>query len=142
MHLSFDKQTVYFTVSSPIELLMQKSYNSTQAPLDFYINGAATQIIYRLDDQANVTITGNTTLTGLTQGTHSINIYTTDTEGHWVNFDAATFNVTLPASNTKPSMSQIPLLAVVVLSIAVSAISITSNLRKRKKKQAAAPFYK
>lgn len=72
----FDSQTVHFTVLSPIVVLMEnQTYNSTEIPLSFYVNGAASQIAYSLDNQANVTITGNTTLTGLTEGTHRITIY-------------------------------------------------------------------
>ena len=66
---SVDNQTVYFTVVSPIQLLIKnQTYNSTEIPLNFYMNDKVSQITYNLDNQANVTISGNTTLTGLAEG--------------------------------------------------------------------------
>ena len=102
---SVDNQTVYFTVVSPIQLLMEnQTYNSTEIPLNFYMNDKVSQIAYNLDNQANVTISGNTTLIGLTEGSHSISIYASDAEGHWVNFDTATFTIIKPASDANSSV--------------------------------------
>jgi hypothetical protein len=142
IHRGFDSQRVYFSVLSPIVLFMHQSYNTTEIPLDFSINDTASPIIYSLDSQANVTISGNTTITGLTEGTHSINIVTPDAEWHWVNFDTATFNVTLPSPNPKPSLTSPTLLLLTVLLSIVAAISIMIFLRKRGVKQPIIFFYK
>ena len=99
-----DSQTIHFSIISPLVLLMEEVYNSSEIPLIFYANDTATQISYSLDNQANVTISGNTTLTGLTEGLHSINVYTPNEEGHWVNFDTATFTVTKPVPSPTPTL--------------------------------------
>jgi hypothetical protein len=130
---SLDSQTVYFTVLSPIVLLMQESYNSTVVPLDFYINGSASQIVYSLDNQANTTIAGNTTLTGLPEGTHTIDIYTPDDIGRWVNFDTITFNVINPSSSPlSPFAAPNHLQLASLVGVVAVAVSLLMVLRKRK----------
>ena len=130
----FDSQTVYFTVLSPIALLIEnETYNSTEIPLNFYVNGATSQIAYSLDNQANVTINGNTTLTGLTEGTHSITVYSNDTSGNLTNFDFTTFTIAKPS----PSPSSYPpisesMLFILMMSLVLAAITILLFLRKRK----------
>jgi hypothetical protein len=128
---SFDSQTVHFTVVSPLVLLTRnETYNSTEIPLNFYVRGEASQIVYNLDNQANVTIFGNTTLQGFTEGLHSINIYTPDEEGHWVNYDTVTFIVT--KSVPTPISSPIPFLLMGFLFIAIVAIPLLLFFRRRK----------
>lgn len=45
---SFDSETVHFAVLSPIALLREKNqtYNTTEIPLDYHINGTTSQIAY------------------------------------------------------------------------------------------------
>jgi parallel beta-helix repeat protein len=50
--------------------------------LNFTIDFKASWIGYSLEDQANVTITGNTTLTNLSYGWHHIIVYANDTSGN------------------------------------------------------------
>ncbi len=56
----------------------ETDYSAGEIALDFVIDKRPTWIGYSLDGQNNITITGNTTLTNLKTGTHSITIYTTD----------------------------------------------------------------
>ena len=51
-------------------------------PLTFTVNETTLWIGYSLDRQENVTITGNTTLTDLSYGIHSVTIYANDTAGN------------------------------------------------------------
>jgi len=139
VHLYFDSQTVYFTVVSPVSLLMEnKAYNTTEIPLSFHINGTASQIAYNIDNQANMTITGNTTLTGLTEGTHTITVYTNDTSGQLTNFDSATFTVNTPSPSQDPSMSPNPevLLLILLLALALTATATILYLRKKRTQRA------
>ena len=53
----------------------------TNIPLTFAVNGTTSWIGYSLDNQANITVDGNTTLTGLSYGQHSIVVYANDTSG-------------------------------------------------------------
>jgi parallel beta-helix repeat protein len=58
------------------------TYVVSDVPLTFTINETASWMGYSLDGQANVTITGNTTLTSLSEGVHSIVVSANDTAGN------------------------------------------------------------
>jgi parallel beta-helix repeat protein len=59
-----------------------KTYAKTDVPLIFTVNETTSWMGYSLDGQANVTILGNTTLTGLSEGSHDIIVYANDTFGN------------------------------------------------------------
>ena len=59
-----------------------KTYYTTSIPLNFIIDEKMSWIAYSLDNKPNVTITGNTTLTGLAYDSHKIIIYANDTAGN------------------------------------------------------------
>ncbi|UCD96662.1 MAG: hypothetical protein JSV35_01010, partial [Candidatus Bathyarchaeota archaeon] len=77
-------EAVYFTVIdtiSPIITLitpLNETYSTITIPLTYHTNEVLAWTAYSLDHGANVPITGNTTLTGLGEGSHSIRIYGTD----------------------------------------------------------------
>jgi len=56
-----------------------KTYSTSSIPLTFTVNEATSWIGYSLNNQKNVTIAGNTTLTYLLEGTYSSVIYANDT---------------------------------------------------------------
>ena len=58
------------------------TYDTTNVSLIFTVNKATSWIRYSLDGAANVTITGNTTLTSLSHGSHHIVVYANDTHGN------------------------------------------------------------
>jgi parallel beta-helix repeat protein len=55
-----------------------QEYNETAVPLIFTVNKPTVWLGYSLDGQENVTVTGNTTLTGLSAGLHNVNVYARD----------------------------------------------------------------
>lgn len=55
-----------------------KIYSENSTPLTFTVNKPTCWIGYSLDGQANATITGNTTLSDLSDGQHSIIVYARD----------------------------------------------------------------
>ena len=77
---------VYFTIDTPprISILSpeNKTYDTTDIPLNFTVNETASWIAYSLDSQANVTIAGNTTLSELSYGSHSLIVYAKDVAGN------------------------------------------------------------
>jgi len=78
--------TSFFTINyaSPyISILTPKTqeYNTTDIPITFTIDKPVSTINYKLDGKANVPINGNTTLIGLSEGTHIIAIYANDVFG-------------------------------------------------------------
>jgi len=105
--------TVYFTVDTVfpnIEILSpeNKTYAVTDVPLSFTVDEATSWMGYSLDGQANVTITGNTTLSGLLDGSHYVVVYANDTAGNMGTSNMVYFTVdTTPPNIT--DVSQIPL---------------------------------
>ncbi len=66
-----------------------KTYDSSDLPLDFSVNESVSKLTYVLDNKTNATITGNTTLTGLSYGEHNLTVYVWDIAG---NIGAETIN--------------------------------------------------
>ncbi len=59
-----------------------KTYTVNNVSLTYTVSEAASWVGYSLDGQANVTIAGNTTLTGLSDGSHNLTVYANDTAGN------------------------------------------------------------
>jgi len=77
-----------------------QTYNQSVLPLSFNFNESTSWMGYSLDNKANATFLGNTTLENLTEGLHSLVIYANDTVGNMGKSDTVSFNV-----NTQPSSS-------------------------------------
>ena len=73
-----------------------KTFVRSTVPLDFTVNDLVTQTSYSLDGQDNVTITGNTTLTGLSNGEHNVTVYYADIIGNVGASETAYFNIDIP----------------------------------------------
>jgi len=84
------------TILSPQNI----TYNTNPA-LTFTLSEPTSWIGYSLDNLPNVTITGNTTLTGLTQGSHNVRVYANDTSGFMGASNKVFFSVdTIPPTIT------------------------------------------
>lgn len=110
---------LYFAINDGIApailnpLIENKIYTQNSLPLNLTIDQPTSWIGYSLDNQANVSITENTTLTGLTDGSHSIIVYANDTAGNMGNSQTITFTV----DRTEP-------FPCVTIIIAISSIAI------------------
>ena len=110
----YNATTVTFTIdtTSPSIQIIQpenKTYNTTNIPLNFTLTEPST-IRYSIDKQDNITLAGNTTLTGLPDGLHNITIYANDTAGNMGKSDVVFFTVATqplpsPSPNSTPSNS-------------------------------------
>jgi len=69
------------------------TYTTRSVDLIFTTNRPTSWVGYSLDNQENVTITGNTTLTDLIDGTHSIIVHANDTYGNTVSSDKIYFTI-------------------------------------------------
>ncbi len=83
----FSLKTVEFIVDrSPPAItqlsIVNQTYNNPDVPLSFCIDSEPSWIAYDLDNKGNITIQGNTTITNLTSGSHSIVIFANDTSGN------------------------------------------------------------
>jgi parallel beta-helix repeat protein len=79
--------TVYFTVDTVLPLIevlspKNKTYAVADVPLSFTVSEATAWMGYSLDGQTNVTVSGNTTLAGLSEGIHAITVYAEDATGN------------------------------------------------------------
>ena len=72
------------------------TYTTTSTPLTFTVDEETSWIGYSLDNQANITITENTTLTGLSEGTHHITVYANDSSGNMGASETVYFTIALP----------------------------------------------
>ncbi len=84
------------------------TYNNTNLSLNFTVSKLPFWTAYSLDNQANTTIIGNTTLTGLTEGPHSIVVYANDTAGNMGKSDTVFFTINMPTPSPTPSPSASP----------------------------------
>jgi hypothetical protein len=96
-----ENSSVQFTVdtSPPIisELsIANKTYNDQNVPLSFNLNENASWIAYDLDNHGNTTLQGNTTLTRLSIGSHSIVVYANDTLGNMGKSEMIYFTIKEP----------------------------------------------
>jgi parallel beta-helix repeat protein len=92
--------------SDPVEILIlcpqNTTYNVTPVSLTFTINESTSWMGYSLDNQSNVTISGNKTLTGLSVGQHSIIVCANDTLGNMVSSNIVYFTIVQPRTVIVP----------------------------------------
>ena len=120
VNFSTDTISPSFAILSP----ENKTYATTDVPLNLTVNEAGSQITYSLDGQGNVTIVGNTTLTGLSEGAHNLTVYVTDSVGNTGASETICFSIApFPTA----------LAAAAVVSAAVVGVSLIVHFRKRKK---------
>jgi N-acetylneuraminic acid mutarotase len=85
----------YGTVPPELRVLSpeNKTYTSNSVQLILTVNRPTNWIGYSLDGRANVTITGDTELSGLAEGAHSIVVSVNDTLGNLVSAGTVYFSV-------------------------------------------------
>ena len=83
-----------------------KTYSVKDVPLTFTVSESTSWIGYTLDGQANVTITGNTTLTSLLDEVHYVVVYANNTAGNMGTSSMVYFTVdTTPPNITDVSQT-------------------------------------
>ena len=85
-----------------------KTYPVEDVPLTFTVSEPTSWMGYSLDGQANVTIAGNTTLSGLLDGSHLVVVYANDTAGNMGTSSTVYFTVDTTPPNII-DVSQTPL---------------------------------
>jgi hypothetical protein len=111
-YLSFDNpiwaafsDTITFnidTTAPKVSVLSPRDslYNISDVPLNFVVSEPFSKVTYCLDGQENVTISGNTTLTGLPNGDHNVTVYATDKAGNVGASETISFSVDVPFPTT------------------------------------------
>jgi parallel beta-helix repeat protein len=100
------------------------TYTSANVTLEFTINKQTSWMGYSLDGQDNVTITGNTTLTGLSSGLHNITVYAKDEFENMGNSETTYFSVEVPFPTT--------LVVASTVSVAVVGVGLLVYFKKRR----------
>jgi parallel beta-helix repeat protein len=109
---------------------LNQKYNESSVPLLFTVDESVNWTGYSLDGQQNITITGNTTITGLSSSLHSITVYANDTFGNVGASQTVNFTIALP-----PEMKSFPAVTVAAV-LGVTAVVVIAGLlvyfKKRK----------
>lgn len=108
-----------------------KTYSTNDISLQFTVSEETSWVKYSLDGQANVTITGNTTLAGLEEGSHSIIVYAEDLEGYTGVSETVYFTISQGAETGAESIPITWIVGVIVIVIGVVLLIYMFKLRKK-----------
>jgi len=110
-----------------ISILSPKAerYTVSYVLISFILDNPTLEIKYSLDNQENVTITGNTTLTGLSNGLHNLTVYAMDEAWGVGTSETIIFNVEAP--ETFPI---IPVAAGIIIAVVFFGLLLLRRHRK------------
>jgi hypothetical protein len=97
-----------------------KNYSSGEVFLNFTLNRVVDWVRCSLDGQENVTVTGNSSLSGLTVGLHNVTVYAKDEFGNTGSSQTITFTIA--------KQEPFPTVLVIVVSAALAAVGIAGVL--------------
>jgi len=104
-----------------------KTYESSDVPLNFNVSEPVSLIAYSLDGWDNVTVDGNTTLTGLSPGAYNVTVYAQDTAGNVGASETIYFRIA-----EEPESFSTTLVVATGVSLAVIGICLLVYFKKRK----------
>lgn len=108
-----------------------KTYTVSDVPLTFAVDENTSRLTYSLDGQKNVTITGNTTLPGVSNGTHTLVLYARNSFGDVSTSGIAYFSVSVAGSGLFPFLLATAVAIVVILAVILVYVR---KLRRRRGK--------
>jgi hypothetical protein len=124
--------TINFTIDLPPKIsilsLENKTYSTSNVTLDFTVNKPNSKVTYSLDGKENLTIAGNTTMTGLSNGVHNVTVYAWDVLGNTGASETLFFKV------EAPEPFPITLVIALIASVAVIGLGLLVYFKKRKHK--------
>jgi len=85
-----------------VHSIQNTTYTTQDLPLTFTVDKPVSWTAYSLDEQTNVTISQNTTLTGLPRGSHTLKVYAQDTIGLIEASDSVSFAVDYTPADIHP----------------------------------------
>jgi hypothetical protein len=110
-----DSSSTHFTVdATPPNVSVLSVENGTldasKVQVGFVVDEPVQNVSYVLDEQRNMTVAGNFTLSGLSSGVHSLTVYATDDVGNvgaseTINFTVAAPPTLSPSPTTSPSVN-------------------------------------
>ncbi len=96
-----------------------KTYHADGVPLTFTVSESASWIGYSLDGQANVTITGDQTLSALSDGSHSLIIYANDTAGNSGASEMVHFSIETEKAEPFPTLTVASIVTIAIVGAVV-----------------------
>jgi hypothetical protein len=121
-----DLKPLVIGVLSPVP----QAYSVSDVPLTFTTNENAVRLEYCLDGQESVSVSGNLTLAGLSEGNHTVTIYGFDEFGNPGTSEAVTFTV------AKEAFPTTLVVAAVAIAVVVSFGLVAYLLRRKKRRPA------
>jgi hypothetical protein len=130
---TISSSTAEFTIDTTIPKILSlsmenKTYDTSNVPFILTTNEPVSQVSYSLDEQVNVTVAGNTTLTDLPNGVHNITVYALDNAGN-VAPSKTVFTVT--KSESLESYPIVPLAAMASVALLGAGLLVFFKKRKR-----------
>jgi parallel beta-helix repeat protein len=127
---------IRFDTISPKVLIVSpqnKTYTVNNVSLTFVVSEPVLWMGYSFDGQANVTISGNTTLIGLPYGIHTIIVYAMDAAGHTGSSEKIHFTIEVPKGNQqmKPDWTAAVLSTAIAAFISVVAVGVIIHRKKK-----------
>lgn len=107
------------------------TFTNSSFPLNFTVDHPVSEMAYCLDGQDTVSTSGNTTLTGLSNGQHNVTVYATDELGNVDASDTLFFNVNAQEFPVVPFPTEI-VAATSGASVAIIGIGLLIYFKKRK----------
>jgi len=134
--VSWRYEGIIFYIDTLAPTITNLSVNGTDSGdkmLSFTVGKETSWLGYSLDNQANVTISGNTTITGLSEGSHSLIVYANSTAGNMgasqtVNFAVSPEIQPIPLPESFPTTL---LLGAIIIVAAVVGLGLMVYLKKR-----------
>jgi hypothetical protein len=108
-------------IASPVN----QTYNGSSVSLVFTVNKPVNWTGYSLDGQDNITISGNTTISGLSNGLHNVTVYAKDEFENTGASETISFSVEVPFPTTLVAAAS-------AATIAVVGVGLLVYFRKRK----------
>jgi N-acetylneuraminic acid mutarotase len=129
--IAVNEQYIPIGYSTPPEINIvspvNQTYNGSSVSLVFTVNKPINWAGYSLDGKDNVTITGNITISGLTNGVHNITVYAKDEFENMSASETISFSVEVPFPTT--------LVAAAASAATIAAVSVTLLVYFRKRKR-------
>jgi hypothetical protein len=107
-----------------------KTYTASNVSLTFTVNKPPVWLGYSLDGQETVTVSGNTTIAGLTSGLHNVTVYAKDAFENTGNSEIIIFSIA-KETETFPTTW----VAAAVAAMAIGSVSLAAYHTKRKNKK-------
>jgi hypothetical protein len=107
---------------------LNQTYYNSSVSLIFTVDKPVNWMGYSLDGKDNVTITGNTTIMGLSAGLHNITVYAKDEFENMGNSETICFSVKLP----EPFLTALVTM-VSGASVAIIGVGLLVYFKKRKR---------